>query len=434
MAIKFKCPKCKTELNVKDEMAGKQGKCPACKSVVTVPAPAAAKARPSATASAAPARKPVVEEEEIIDAEVVEEDEDVVEAEIIDDEPKPKPKPSPGKRDTSPDDFNFIRPADDEEEDTRVTSRRPSRRRDEEEEEDEPRGRRSRGRRDEDEDEDDRPSRRKRASARRSRDEDDDYDDDYEEADDEDRSDRRKKARARKQKQAWKRAGTGLLLNFISMCLYAGSWSVMLLIYLIVMVTLFSGKLSMGTGGFVQILGYMGEGLMVVSWILCIIGCAFLLLSPGKHGEMGLGIATLSVAGVGMLFYLYLRFSLNFSLGGFLVTPNLRALAVVIYFWPLLELSRLTLLALYQWATANSLKEEGLSSSSLVLAILVPCAAFGFVLITYLLGLVLADAKSKAVAYFMLLFVFMELAAWVALLGWLTLNTSSTKSSVDYAH
>lgn len=38
MPITFDCPSCSRELTVKDEMAGKQGRCPACQNVLTVPA------------------------------------------------------------------------------------------------------------------------------------------------------------------------------------------------------------------------------------------------------------------------------------------------------------------------------------------------------------------------------------------------------------
>src|SRR5262249_21781068 len=47
MTIRFKCTRCGTELNVADGLAGKQGKCPKCKSILTVPAPKAAPARGS---------------------------------------------------------------------------------------------------------------------------------------------------------------------------------------------------------------------------------------------------------------------------------------------------------------------------------------------------------------------------------------------------
>lgn len=51
MPIKFPCPHCKKTLQVKEQLAGKKGVCPACKKPVTVPAPRA----PAPTAAAKPA-------------------------------------------------------------------------------------------------------------------------------------------------------------------------------------------------------------------------------------------------------------------------------------------------------------------------------------------------------------------------------------------
>jgi hypothetical protein len=42
MAIEFICPTCQKVLKLRDEAAGKTGKCPFCKSVITVPASALA--------------------------------------------------------------------------------------------------------------------------------------------------------------------------------------------------------------------------------------------------------------------------------------------------------------------------------------------------------------------------------------------------------
>jgi phage FluMu protein Com len=44
MSIRYKCEKCGSTLNIKDELAGSAGKCPKCKSAFTVPTPAAAEA------------------------------------------------------------------------------------------------------------------------------------------------------------------------------------------------------------------------------------------------------------------------------------------------------------------------------------------------------------------------------------------------------
>jgi len=55
VAISAKCPHCGTLLNVKDELAGRKGKCPKCQGVVTIPALAAVQlAAAGAAASAAP--------------------------------------------------------------------------------------------------------------------------------------------------------------------------------------------------------------------------------------------------------------------------------------------------------------------------------------------------------------------------------------------
>ncbi len=51
MPIKFPCPHCKKTLQVKEQLAGKKGTCPACKKPVTVPVPKA----PATTATAKPA-------------------------------------------------------------------------------------------------------------------------------------------------------------------------------------------------------------------------------------------------------------------------------------------------------------------------------------------------------------------------------------------
>jgi len=62
MTIKFECPNCHRKLSVKDELAGKKGKCPGCTKNVQIPAASApAASAPAASAPAAangPARKP----------------------------------------------------------------------------------------------------------------------------------------------------------------------------------------------------------------------------------------------------------------------------------------------------------------------------------------------------------------------------------------
>ena len=58
MAIKFNCPQCKKEFNVKDNLAGLRRACPACKKMLTVPAPNSAPANVEEFAAAALADQP----------------------------------------------------------------------------------------------------------------------------------------------------------------------------------------------------------------------------------------------------------------------------------------------------------------------------------------------------------------------------------------
>jgi hypothetical protein len=58
MSIKFKCPHCKKPLSVKDQLAGKRAKCPACDKVLTIPALVSMPADIEALAAAALADEP----------------------------------------------------------------------------------------------------------------------------------------------------------------------------------------------------------------------------------------------------------------------------------------------------------------------------------------------------------------------------------------
>ena len=58
MSIKFPCPHCKRSLKVKEELAGRKAKCPACQQVLTIPKPAAAPANVEELVAAALTEKP----------------------------------------------------------------------------------------------------------------------------------------------------------------------------------------------------------------------------------------------------------------------------------------------------------------------------------------------------------------------------------------
>jgi len=58
MAIPVQCPACGKTLNVKDEMAGKRGKCPQCGNIIEVPRPGAIPQAPAPPAPEAPQPSP----------------------------------------------------------------------------------------------------------------------------------------------------------------------------------------------------------------------------------------------------------------------------------------------------------------------------------------------------------------------------------------
>src|SRR5262249_25527259 len=156
---------------------------------------------------------------------------------------------------------------------------------------------------------------------------------------------------------AWKTARTGVFLNFISMCMYTGAWGVFLLMYILFMIALWTQ--SIGLLDFIRILSYLFQGLVVVSWVLCVIGSAYMIIAPGKHGEMGLAIATLSL---GVMSVLLLFYSLYTSDSTDLFQVNaLRGIKFVDYLELFADLARLSVFAIFQWAVARSTRDADLA-------------------------------------------------------------------------
>jgi hypothetical protein len=231
MPIAIACPHCDWKGRVKDELAGKTGKCPTCGELVPIPA---------AKAKGAPPPFPGAKKSTLVDDEPdVIDDADIVEdAEVVDDRPRPKPRPSGGrsvgdarssmgkgrKRDDDDDDRpskSRRRPADDDDEDERPAK---SRRRPVDDDEDDERPAKSRRRSDDDDDE--RPAK----SRRRPTDDDDDEprprkrravaDDDDD--DDEPRPRKRKKKHARPESRNTKRIGAVIFGLFA--VILGGAW------------------------------------------------------------------------------------------------------------------------------------------------------------------------------------------------------------------
>ena len=200
MPIAIACRFCDWKGKVKDELAGKNGKCPTCGELVPIPNTPSKSPPPLAgKKSAVPDDEPDI----VDDADFVEEE---------DDRPKPKPRPSAGRSVGGALDSVGRGRRDDDEEDERPRSRRSR----DEDEDDEPRAR-SRKRRDDEEDE--RPSK----SRRRAVDDDDDEPRSRSRKrrdDDEDRP-RRPKRRKRRETQSRNTKRVGAVVGGV-ICLILG--------------------------------------------------------------------------------------------------------------------------------------------------------------------------------------------------------------------
>jgi hypothetical protein len=243
MPITFTCD-CGKQLRVKDELAGKRVKCPACAGGVTVPEPEpefevvdeAPPPKPAPRPAPKPAARPAPEPEfEVVDDDPPRTGKKEAAYSIDDDEdekPARKPTlikgtPNTGRRVAEEDDRPRSRRRDDDEDDDRPRKRR---------DEDDDRPARSRRR---DEDEDDRPARRRR--------------------DDDDDRPRKKKAKKKRKASSsggvkWKAVWGGLVclvigLGLSAVLFFLDRWSPYLLI---VSAAGFIGMI----GGF---LGYGGD-------------------------------------------------------------------------------------------------------------------------------------------------------------------------------
>jgi len=151
MPISIACPHCDWKGRVKDELAGKTGKCPTCGELFPIPKKGAPPAIPAG-------KKPVDDEPDVVD-----------DADVVEDEPRSKKaggRPAPGAKGRRDEDEDRPRRRRDEDDDDRPSKSR--RRAADEDEDDRPSKARRRA---VDDEEDDRPSKRRR-------DVDDDEDDD----------------------------------------------------------------------------------------------------------------------------------------------------------------------------------------------------------------------------------------------------------------
>jgi hypothetical protein len=251
--ITFQCYGCNQMLKVSADKAGRKAKCNKCGTLLTIPV---ASAGPGAgpAAEAAPQRRP---------------------ASAAVRRPSPPAAAPAGPTPVAPiDEGPPPRAGRDYADGEDVRPRRRGRRQDEFEEEDLEEARPRRGRRDEEDDEEeDRPLRRPVS--------------------------------------LWPRVRVGLLIVFIAACVLGGGAvfeAIATLLTTIITVQLQSGHFpSLGMLSTIGTMTKISVLIMIAASITAIVGYVFSLLGPSKRGTLGLAIATLAVAGVGLLLNLVIK-------------------------------------------------------------------------------------------------------------------------------
>ncbi|MBO0699220.1 MAG: hypothetical protein J2P46_12560 [Zavarzinella sp.] len=155
MPISIACPRCNWKGRVKDELAGRKGKCPTCGELIPIPLKGSPPPVPAGAKAA------VDDAPDIVD-----------DADIVEDEPRPKPKSAASsrvRRDEDGDDRPRKKRRDEDDDDDRPAK---ARRRRDDDDDDNDRPLKARRRLADDDDDDDRPRKKRRVADY------DDYDDD----------------------------------------------------------------------------------------------------------------------------------------------------------------------------------------------------------------------------------------------------------------
>src|SRR5262249_30102450 len=125
-------------------------------------------------------------------------------------------------------------------------------------------------------------------------------------------------------KRAWARAAQGVLLHAVGQWLFAGAFALitLLLVFILMAMATRSLQFFQFVGEFGKILFY-GEVLLILgSQVLNVVGFSFTVTSPGKKGDQGLAIATLAVAGISLICFVYILVKL-FDLADFAAMGSL---------------------------------------------------------------------------------------------------------------
>ncbi len=421
MSIKAKCPNpaCGKVLTIKEEYAGKTGKCPACGMSIKIPASAAQApaSKPSAASAGPPPRAPAktapTPPRPKVEAEA--------DYEVVEDDPPPPPVPKspprepkpvpPGKRPSPPpskpkpiaDDIEEPELIEDVEvlEDVEVAEVP-------EEEADEarlprkpapgkPEPSKRRARADDVDEIENLDEEKDRPRPKRRRDEE-------EVADEEEETDRYRRSGGGGWAPKWDLVAVGFLIVFIAACISGGAQAFLVLHDLLMFMGLLAKSISLFEVA-LALVKIAAVGAFVAS-IPMAVGYVFCLFVPTKHGALGLAIALLALGVVnlvmGLVFKLLPLFERNFLEFAFAFYGRDTGDRVLILFVHLLVAAELILLALYMRALCLNAKDKGRAQECQNLVYFAAGYA-GARLFDFILQLVASNATSSVMAYVYLL-------------------------------
>ncbi len=106
------------------------------------------------------------------------------------------------------------------------------------------------------------------------------------------------------------RARVGLLIVFIAFCIVAGAFVLELIVYLISsiqLIKLLTGSMGEPTGRATEVLWKIAFPLAFCGSLTAIVGYVFCITGPNRRGSMGVAIATVAVAAIGLIVTLIFR-------------------------------------------------------------------------------------------------------------------------------
>jgi len=227
--------------------------------------------------------------------------------------------------------------------------------------------------------------------------------------------------------QAWQAVQAGLKFHMAAhICDLAGIFFFLLLIIIVTTASSeprfesdpFGGgrpmRRSGPSPGALVTLGLFATLAMVGSFLGSLVGSSFGLAAPLKYGTRSMSVACLVLAGITTLLFVQAMQGLVLAVPAFDRGRGEQGGVVVglsVLFLILLEVARLTLLALFLRGVAACTGFRGAASSARALAILTPSAILGAMAFNLLIGLTVEPGTAVSVVLFVLF-----CAAWIVVL------------------